>query len=108
MADVAVDLDHRVLVRKAVDAAVVLHVGAFLQHDAAEIATQAGAGADIAAGADDHVAYQHGAGVHVGRRVDDGNHAVDGVAGHSIGLLCCCGLRVCPEATRLCRHRGRS
>ncbi|MNS99754.1 hypothetical protein D3C72_1341660 [compost metagenome] len=118
VADVAVDLHHRVVVGKAVDAAVVLHVGAFLQDDAAEVSAQAGAGADITVGADDHVADQHGCGMHVGARVDDRNHAVDGIAGHSVslffrGLLGHAGfihtfLGFALNAPRLCRNRGRS
>ena len=48
-----------------------------LQHDAAEVAAQAGAGADVAAGADDHVADQHRSGVHIGAGVDHRDHAFE-------------------------------
>jgi hypothetical protein len=48
------------------------------EDQAAEVAAQAGAGADIAAGADDDVADQHGRGMDVGGRVDDRDDAVKG------------------------------
>ena len=38
--------------------------------------------ADVAAGADDDVADQHGAGMHEGGRIDDRRHAVDRLDGH--------------------------
>jgi hypothetical protein len=84
VADVAVLLDHCVLVREAVDRAVVLHVGAALEHDAAEVAAQARAGPDIAAGADDHVADQHGRGMDVGGGIDHRHDAFECIAGHAM------------------------
>ena len=55
----------------------------------AEIAAQRRARADVAAGADEHVADQHGAGVNIGRRIDDRNDAVDGIntQGSHAGLI---------------------
>jgi len=55
----------------------VLQVGAALEDQAAEVAAQAGARPDIAAGADDDVADQHGGRVDEGRRVDHGDDAVN-------------------------------
>ena len=56
-----------------------LDVRAFLDHDAAEIAAQAGGGPDVRARADDDVADQHGARMHEGARIDDRDDAVYGV-----------------------------
>jgi len=82
MADMAVDLDHGVDAGKAVQHASVLHIAALLEHDAAEVAAQRGERGDVAAGADEHVADQHGVGMHVGGGMDDRADAVDFVAGH--------------------------
>ena len=71
--------DHRVLAREAVQHAGVLDVGAFLHHDAPEVAAQAGAGPDVGARAHDHVADQHGALVHERGRMDHGDDPVDGI-----------------------------
>src|SRR4051812_44859743 len=56
-----------------------LDVGARLDHDAAEVASKARAGADIGARPDDDVADQDGARMHEGARIDDGDDAVDGI-----------------------------
>jgi hypothetical protein len=87
VADVAVFFHQRVLRGKAVHGAVVLDVGACLQHDAAEVAAQAGAGADVAIRPHDHVADQHRRGVHVGAGVHDRNHPFDGIAWHGASLV---------------------
>ncbi len=88
MADVAVLLDDGVGVGEAVHDAGVLEVRTGAQLQAAEIAAQGGGGADIAAGADDHVADQDRGGVDEGGGVDDGDDAVDGVdVGHQVGAF---------------------
>ena len=85
VADMAVLLDDRVGVGKAVHDAGVLEVGAGAQLQAAEIAAQRGGGADIAARVHDHVADQDRGGVDEGGGVDDGDDAVDGVdVGHRL------------------------
>ena len=89
VADVAVFLDDGIGAGEAVHDAGVLQVGAAFEDEPAEVAAQAGAGADIAARPDDDVADQHGAGVHEGGGIDDGDDAVDGVnaeRGHGITL----------------------
>jgi hypothetical protein len=53
-----------------------------VQHDAAKVAAQTGARADIATGTDVYIAYQDGGGVNIGGRIDDWDHALDGIAGH--------------------------
>ena len=89
VADMAVFLDHGIGTGETVHHAGILQVGAGFQDQPAEIAAQAGTGADIAARADDHVADQHGAGVNIGRRIDDRNDAVDGIntQGSHAGLI---------------------
>src|SRR5690606_30080636 len=65
----------------------VLHVRAFLELDSAEIPPQTGERANIYARADDDVANEDRGGMHVGRRMDHGNDAVDGINfEHAAGL----------------------
>src|SRR5690606_25812368 len=75
--DVAVFLHHAVDVAARVHHAVVLQVGATLEHDAAEVAAHHGAGTDVAAGLHDDVAHQHRARVDIGGRIDDRRHALE-------------------------------
>ena len=84
VADMAVLLDDRVGVGEAVHDAGVLEVRTLAQLQPAEIAAQAGGRADIAAGADDHVADQDRGRMDEGSGVDDRDQAVDGVyLGHA-------------------------
>ena len=84
MADVPVLADQRVGAGKAVHDAGVLHVGAALEDQPPEVAAQTGARADIAAGADDDVADQHGGRVNEGRGVDHGDDAVNRIDAQGI------------------------
>src|SRR5690606_24270858 len=85
VADVALLLHHAVEVGRRMHDAVVLQVRVRLHHDATEIAAQHGTRPDVAAGADDDVADQHGARVHPGRRVDHRDDALEGVNGRLHG-----------------------
>src|SRR6185437_16004946 len=87
MSDVPVLVDDRIGSRKAVHDATVLQVRSVLHHDAPEVAAQRRAGSDVAAGADDHVADQHGGGMDVGTRIDDGPDAVDRIDGEDCRLF---------------------
>jgi len=69
-------------------------VGAALEDQAAKVAAQAGAGADIAVRADDDVADQDRRGMDVGGRVDHGRDAIDGIDfkfgfGHALSPVLC-------------------
>jgi len=79
VSNVTIFLDHGVGSRESVHDTGILQVGAGFQNQAAEVAAQAGAGADIAVGADDDVANQHGTGMNVGSGINDRHNAVDGV-----------------------------
>ena len=65
VADMAVPLHHHIHAREGVGGAAFLNVGPLSDQDAAKIAAQAGQRADIAAGADLHVADQHRFGMDV-------------------------------------------
>ncbi|MNN39024.1 hypothetical protein D3C81_1530470 [compost metagenome] len=82
VADVTISGDAGDAGGEAVDHAGVLQVGAFLEDDASEVAAQAGQRADVAAGADDHVADQHRGGMHVGVGVNHRGDPGVTVAGH--------------------------
>ena len=71
VADVSVDLDHRVGARETVHHAGVLQVRTILQHEPAEVAAQARRRTHIAAGADQDVADQDGGRSGAHRRSDE-------------------------------------
>ena len=77
MTDVAVFLDNGIGAWKAVHDAGVLHVGAVLEDDAAEVSAKTRGRADIAVFADDDVADQHRRRMNKTGRRDDGRNAVD-------------------------------
>src|SRR5207248_4260938 len=79
VADRAPGVRYGVLSRKAVHGAMILDVGALLDHDAPEVAPQAGTRPDVCARRDDHVADQHRARMHESAWIDDRRDAVDSV-----------------------------
>ena len=81
MSDMAVLADDGVGAGKAVHDAASWTFAPARTSMPSEVAAQARAWADIAAGPDDHVADQHGARMHEGGRIDDGRDAVDRIDG---------------------------
>ena len=81
VADMSIFLDNGVGAGEAMHHATVLHVAARFEHDAAEIAAQAGRRSDIAARADDHIAGQDRSRMHERARIDDRHEAVNFVEG---------------------------
>src|SRR5690606_22797942 len=79
MPDMPVDVDQRVIFGHAMNDTGILHIGAFAQDDAAEIAAQAGQRPHIDARPDDHVADQHGSGMDISGGVYNRRQAVDGI-----------------------------
>src|SRR5690606_32943538 len=77
--DMAIHIDQGVVFGYAVNNAAVLYVGALVERDAAEIATQACQGSYVHARPDDDVANQHGRRMHVGTGVDNRRDAVYGI-----------------------------
>jgi hypothetical protein len=82
MTNMPVPFDHRVATRKTMHYTGVLQVGALLQHDAAEITPERCQGAYVATWADDDVANQYCAWVHVGGGVNHRRQAVQSIARH--------------------------
>jgi hypothetical protein len=84
VADVAVFANDGVGTGKAMHDTGILEVGAAFEDQPPEIAAQAGAGADIAARADDDITDQDGGRMDEGRRVDHGHDAVDRIDAQGI------------------------
>jgi hypothetical protein len=78
VADMAILLDDRIAAGEAVHDAGVLHIDAALENQASEVAAQAGTGADVAAGPDDHIADENGRRMNVAAGIHDRNDSVDG------------------------------
>ncbi len=79
VANVAVFFDDGIGTGEAVHHAGILKIGSGFEDQAAKVTAQAGAGADIAAGANDHITDQNRAGMHIRRGINHGNNAVNGV-----------------------------